>query len=539
MKFNPASFPVGGFFTNLENTSTLAYFNAGATKLLVKKVANLDQAVLCGGVLVFNTVSNEWFYAAGYLARKLRDLQLLPCTARLFIHTVAFDPQLQGLKNGYRLRPHYHFAPTTDGDQWLCLGVITQNYVGFGMSGTISGDGTRLALRPDAPSGWQVAMDYLKPEIPSSTGTKVNTGNMVQLCPVMGHPAQDKWRMPGHVYSNTVVGSQQWADFKLTPEATSLTSAKLTYPNSIFELGLIQWPYTLKRTWYEGKANMLAQITGKAEKYAPYAWPITYGKLPEETLPFALVRAQWGNNVYRGRDPRTSADVERLGGLLGRVYGTSGYTGAAPDSSGSLGLDDVKYEIVTAKNLTGNDVYMGYQATSNIDVAVPCIHQMGFRWWATGDWTRPSDSSVSYWEYNPIVFLRSMATTAAIGRFMGAEAGAVLRHLWPADYHTDSGVPRTVIGNEITMTEAIDQSVETVNIELKAATDWPGLSTDPTQRALQLQENATAFANVYHGPVKRKEPLATERWCKTIITGLGEAVDIFCDDIEAVARQMK
>lgn len=312
----------------------------------------------------------------------------------------------------------------------------------------------------------------------------------------------------------------------------------------MFELGLVLWPKSLKDTWIDGKTAILAQIRGDAAKYAPEAFDRTAGKLPAEPYPFALCRVVWDGQVYRGRDPRNAA-AAAPGIFSGRRYDESGNgpgtSVVAPDSSGAL-LDQAKYNVVSAVNQKGNDVYLGFPAESNIGISVPCIHQLAIRLYSSD-----TDTGVGVMPGNGIgirgvicIHKRPTTQVGPIGRFMGAEAGAVWRHVWPADYYDTSGNPKTVVGNNIDIQGgSLEKSTEVVNIVLTVADTWPGIPTDPAARATAIASNNDLFSRQYAGPLLLKEDVAAERWVQTIVTALAGAVEVFTKDVEDVADQRR
>lgn len=521
MQFN-ANFPAVSAFTAIAATKTLAFFEAGGCRLLIKKVDNVEQALACGGFLIYNTANNTWFYASGVLAAKLAQSNLLPCAYRLEVQSSVVDMGYNCLSQGYRFRPRYKFYKAVDSADLKLYAVITTSFIGFGSSGVDTASLTGVCNPSAAVVAGPAAME------PQAA----NISGVTQLTPVLFSESDSVVSLFNYHFNMS-------SDYH---RPNGIGPGQALAP-SLFELGLVLWPKSLKDTWADGRDAILARVTGDAKKYAPEAFGRTLASLPSDAYPFALCRTMWQGQAYRGRDPRNAAVDSN--GMFGKLYtgtqGTPGTSVTAPSSSGAV-LDEAKYEVVSAINLSGNDVYMGYPAESNIGISVPCIHQLAFREYSTTRDTFVSSGGAYGIGLRGVLCVHARPTPQAgpLGRFMGAEAGAVWRHVWPGDYYDVTGLPKTILGRNIDIEGGtLEKTTEIVNIELRAATDWPGIPTDPAAKQAAIASNNDLFNRKYAGPIKEKDDVAAEKWAVTIVGALAQAVDRFTQDVEKVADERR
>lgn len=506
-------FPSGKGFQPILGTKTLAFFEAAGARLLVKRVANMQAALACGGFLIVCSETNDWAYASGYLAPKLVEQGMVPFAFRLILKPEVADPGGGGLRQRYVPRPHYQFQTHVDGSHWYCYAVITQSYVGFGASGL--GDALENAYRDEirtTATADQGTFDQWQP--PQGALTK----GRIQLAPIQQHYGLDAYSPLNHGYQYQGMGAGL---------GVRNTNGELKIPAGTAEIALVDWPKTLKRTWADGRGEILERVSGDGAKYAPEAFEYTLAQLPESIHPYTLCRTGLGGAVYRGRDTDTFSNYDvKVLETESKTVGTD-----------KLGMDDVHYSVVSAIDNNSSRVKMAAQATSNLGVNVPCIHHLVMRKIGSHPSDRAPYPPIPSWQMTYCWEPLPSPSASPLAKFMGVGAGAVLRHHFPSDYFGDDGGPKPEIGQEFTFENAGTATHLCYKFELSEATSWPGIPTDPVERAKAIANNHEQFQIRYTGSKETYENVVTETWVDTIVLALGRAVDVFADKIEEIARR--
>lgn len=529
MKF-ATTFPAS--FVQLTGRQTLAYYDYGGVKLLVKLVSTWDQALLCGGFLILNTTSGDTMVAEGQAARQIVDARVLPCQVRLEIEVEDVSSPTTVQLGGQRAVPFYRFTPCADSDNWLVFAVITTNMTGFGLSGLPADrhQWSRPANKTWNTGGGPISNWIGAPNDNSIGGNPASIADVIQLSPIIGRRNVDSWRM---LNMNTFNGSSGSGVSEVR------VPQRFLWPTGLAEIGLIVWPKTLLRTWQDGRAQIKARTGDDAADYFDEAWDLVLPTVADDTLPYVIMRGAWQGVAFRGRDPR-----EADGSLGMTAYGLDSAQFEAAEyglmKTGSAGLSDMglsaaHYTVARNYDAAGNKVYLGARAKSSIGAILPCCHNVHISHFVTGV-DNTYGRAVTF-ANGMLVAVKPVPAVAPYGKFMGVEAGAALAHLWPADFYDDAGEPRHVIGNDFEFTKSQLVTILVRDVALVEATTWPGIPTDPTQLALAVAENHAAFRRNYGGNVQEFDDVATEQWARSVIRGLADAAERLCDKIGDVAEE--